>query len=148
MGNRKSQNKKILTFPTYRCAALSQNFKRISSRRAMSFFDSEVVRAEMAEISDLQEEVYSNVFKFPAMSRDEKLEHVKLLERLLNKQKVLYTRMSLSDDPEAKEMKGRIVDSAVMMGMPQGTDMNIILNNMSKMLEVMKEQIDKTGSDL
>ena len=114
----------------------------------MSFFDSEVVRAEMAEISDLQEEVYSNVFKFPAMSRDEKLEHVKLLERLLNKQKVLYTRMSLSDDPEAKEMKGRIVDSAVMMGMPQGTDMNIILNNMSKMLEVMKEQIDKTGSDL
>jgi hypothetical protein len=26
--------------------------------------------------------------------------------------------------------------------------MNIILNNMSKMLEVMKQQIDKTGSDL
>jgi len=114
----------------------------------MSFFDSDVVRAEMTEISELQEEVYSNVFKFPAMSREEKLEHVKLLERLLDKQKVLYTRMSLSDDPEAKEMKGRIVESAIMMGMPHGTDMNIILNNMSKMLEVMKEQIDKTGSDL
>jgi hypothetical protein len=26
--------------------------------------------------------------------------------------------------------------------------MNIILNNMSRMLEIMKEQIDKTGSDL
>ena len=114
----------------------------------MSFFDSDVVRAEMAEISELQEEVYSNVFKFPAMSREEKLEHVKLLERLLDKQKVLYTRMSLSDDPEAKEMKERIVDAAIVMGMPSGTDMNIILNNMSKMLEVMKEQIDKTGSDL
>ena len=114
----------------------------------MSFFDSEVVRAEMTEITELQEEVYSNVFKFPAMSKEEKLDHVKILERLLDKQKVLYTRMSLSDDPEAKEMKGRIVDSAIMMGMPPGTDMNIILNNMSKMLEVMKEQIDKTGSDL
>lgn len=114
----------------------------------MSFFDSDVVRAEMAEISELQEEVYSNVFKFPAMSREEKLEHVKLLERLLDKQKVLYTRMSLSDDSEAKEMKERIVDAAIVMGMPPGTDMNIILNNMSKMLEVMKEQIDKTGSDL
>lgn len=114
----------------------------------MSFFNSDVVRAEMTEISELQEEVYSNVFKFPAMSREEKLEHVKILERLLDKQKVLYTRMSLSDDPEAKEMKGRIVDSAIMMGMPPGTDMNIILNNMSKMLEIMKEQIDKTGSDL
>ena len=114
----------------------------------MSFFSSEIVRAEMVEISELQEEVYSNVFKFPAMSREEKLEHVKLLERLLDKQKVLYTRMTLSDDSEAKEMKERIVDAAIVMGMPPGTDMNIILNNMSKMLEVMKEQIDKTGSDL
>ena len=61
--------------------------------------------------------------------------------------KVLYTRMSLSDDPEAQQMKERVVKSAVMMGMPPGTDMNIILNNMSKMLEVMKEQIDKNDSD-
>ena len=114
----------------------------------MKFFDSEVVRAEMAEISELQEDVYSNVFKFPSMSKEEKLEHVELLERLLDKQKVLYTRLSLSDDPEAVEMKERITQSAVMMGLPPGTDMNIILNNMSKMLEVMKKQIDKTGSDL
>ena len=114
----------------------------------MSFFNSEVVRAEMAEIGELQEEVYSNVFKFPGMSKKEKLNHVELLERLLDKQKVLYTRMSLSDDPEAKEMKEKIMHSAVMMGMPPGTDMTIILNNMSKMLEAMKTQIDKTGSDL
>ena len=32
----------------------------------MSFFDSEVVRAEMAEIAELQEEVYPNVFNFLA----------------------------------------------------------------------------------
>jgi len=114
----------------------------------MSFFRSEVVRAEMAEIAELQEEVYSNVFKFPAMSKEGKLQHVELLERLLDKQKVLYTRMSLSDDPEAQEMKERIMQSARMMGMPPGTDMTVILNNMSRMLESMKEQIDKTGSDL
>lgn len=113
----------------------------------MSFFDSEVVRAEMTEISELQEEVYGSVFKFPSMTKEDKLKHVEIMERLLDKQKVLYTRMSLSDDPEAKEMKDRIIQSAVMMGMPPGTDMNIILNNMSKMLEAMKEQIDKTGSD-
>ena len=113
----------------------------------MSFFNSEVVRAEMTEISELQEEVYGSVFKFPSMTKEDKLRHVEIMERLLDKQKVLYTRMSLSDDPEAKEMKERIMQSAVMMGMPPGTDMNIILNNMSKMLEAMKEQIDKTGSD-
>lgn len=114
----------------------------------MSFFSSEVVRAEMTEIAELQEQVYANVFKFPSMSKEEKLEHVKVLEKLLDKQKVLYTRMSLSDDPEAVEMKDRIVNSAIGMGMPPGTDMNIILNNMSKMLDTMKTQIDKTGSDL
>ena len=36
----------------------------------MSFFDSEVVRAEMTEISELQEDVYRNVFKFPTMNND------------------------------------------------------------------------------
>lgn len=114
----------------------------------MSFFNSDLVRAEMAEIAELQEKVYHNVFKFSSMDREEKLKHVELLETLLEKQKVLYTRMSLSEDPEAMEMKERIVQSIVAMGIPKDTDMNIILNNMSKMLEVMKEQIDKTGSDL
>ena len=114
----------------------------------MSFFSSEVVRAEMAEITELQEQIYGNIFKFPSMSKEVKIEHGEVLERRLDKQKVLYTRMSLSDDPEAVQMKERIVQSAVMMGMPPGTDMNIIFNNMTKMLDVMKEQIDKTGSDL
>jgi hypothetical protein len=114
----------------------------------MSFFDSDVVRAEMAEISELQDDVYRNVFKFPQMNKEEKKFHVGMLERLLEKQKILYTRLSLSDDPEAKLMRERIVDSAVMMGLPKGTDMNMVFNNMSQMLEVMKDQIDKTGSDL
>ena len=114
----------------------------------MSFFDSDVVRAEMTEISELQEDIYRNVFKFSSMNKEEKMFHVSMLERLLDKQKVLYTRLSLSDDPEAKQMKERIIESAVMMGLPKGTDMSVIFNNMSKTLEVMKNQIDKTGSDL
>lgn len=109
----------------------------------MSFFKSEVVRAEMTEISELQEDIYKNVFKFATMTKEEKIEHVEILEKLLDKQKVLYTRLSLSDDPEAVEMKERIAQSASMMGLPPNVDMNIIFNNMSKMLEVMKKQIDK-----
>jgi len=114
----------------------------------MSFFDSEVVRAEMAEISELQEDIYKNVFKFPSMNKEEKLFHVQMLERLLDKQKVLYTRLSLSDDPEAKQMKERIVESATMMGLPSNVDMGTIFNNMTQMLEMMRQKIDETGSDL
>jgi len=109
----------------------------------MSFFDSEVVRAEMTEIGELQEDVYTNVFKFPSMTKEEQKFHVALLEKLIDKQRVLYTRLSLSDDPEAKKMKQNIVDSATMMGLPPGADMNVIFGNMSKMLDVMKKQIDK-----
>jgi hypothetical protein len=108
----------------------------------VSFFNSDIVRAEMSEISILQDDIYRNVFTFPTMNVEEKKFHISLLEKLLNKQKVLYTRLSLSDDPEAVEMKEKIIESAQMMGMPPNVDMNIIFNNMTRLIEVMKEQLD------
>ena len=114
----------------------------------MSFFDSEIVRSEMVEISELQEEIYKNMFGFFRMKKEDKLEHVNLMQKLLNKQQVLYTRLSLSDDPEALEMKERIVESATTMGLPPNVDMNMIFGNMSKLIESMKEQIDKSGSEV
>ena len=108
----------------------------------MSFFDSEVVRAEMAEVSELQEEVYNNVFKFPSMSKEDKKYHVNILERLLDKQRVLYTRLSLSDDPEAKKMKDQIIEGATSMGLPANIDMNLFFKNMNEMVDIMKQQID------
>ena len=107
------------------------------------FFQSEVVRAEMAEIAELQEEVYNNVFKFPTMTSEDKKYHVDILEKLIDKQKVLYTRLSLSDDPEAQQMKKHITESASMFGLPDNVDMNILFNNMSEAVGNMKQQIDR-----
>ena len=109
----------------------------------MSFFQSDVVRAEMVEISELQEEVYANVFKFPSMSKEDQLYHVAILEKLLDKQQVLYTRVSLSDDPEAQEMKKSVLEGARKMGLPTNVDMNILFANMNNMVSMMKKQIDK-----
>ena len=108
----------------------------------MSFFQSEVVRAEMAEIQELQEEVYTNVFKFPTMSKDDQLYHVEILERLCEKQRVMYTRLSLSDDPEAKEMKKNIIAGASQMGLPTNVDMNVLFSQMRQMVEMMRSQLD------
>jgi hypothetical protein len=113
----------------------------------MSFFESAVVRAEIAEITELQEEVYVNVFKFPSMTHEEKIDHINLLERLLDKQRILYTRLSLSDDSEAIEMRKTIVDSAIHLGMPKDVDVNVILSNMKSVIEVMRKEIDTTSSD-
>ena len=114
----------------------------------MKFFQSPVVRAEMAEISELQEEVYSNVFKFPSMTKEDQLYHVEILTKLIEKQKILYARVSLSDDPEAQKMKDNIIESASMMGIPNGSDMGKVFDQMSKMVETLKTQIDKNQFSL
>ena len=113
----------------------------------MSFFESDIVRAEMAEISELQEEVYSNVMKFHYMNDEDKSYHVEILDKLVNKQKILYARLSLSEDPEAKKMKEDIRQSATIMGLPSNVDMNIIFGQMSQMVDVMKKQLDMNEVD-
>ena len=114
----------------------------------MTFFQSAVVRAEMAEISELQEEVYSNVFKFPSMKKEDQLYHVEILNRLIEKQKILYARLSLSDDPDAQKMKENIIESASMMGIPNSVDMSKVFDQMSTMVETLKIQIDKNQFSL
>ena len=114
----------------------------------MSFFQSPVVRAEMAEISELQEEVYTNIFKFPTMNKEDQRYHIEVLERLLEKQRIMYTRLSLSDDPDAKKMKENIIESASMMGIPSSTDMSKVFEQMGQMVQTLKTQIDKNQFSL
>ena len=109
----------------------------------MSFFDSELVQTVMQEISKLQEKVYSNVFTFPSLDRESKLRHINDLETLMEKQKILYMRLALSDDPDALNMKLRIQDSASMMGLPENVDMNALFANMTKLVGNLKEQLIK-----
>ena len=107
----------------------------------MSFFDSEMVQEEMKEISELQDEIYAKVFSFSTMDADDKLEHVEMLERLLQKQKILYTRLSLPDDPEATAMKENIIKSAKALGFPPDVDLGYVFSNMSAIIDSMKKSI-------
>ena len=60
------------------------------------FFDSDIIQEELRNINDLQEEIYSSFMTFGTMDREEKLEHIGLLQKLLEKQQVMYIRVSLS----------------------------------------------------
>ena len=110
----------------------------------MSFFKSDLVQQELEKISQLQEEIYTKIYMFSNMNKEDKLHHVELLEELLNKQRILYTRMSLSDDPEAKKMKENIIEQAQMLGFPPGTDIAYVFGNMTKIIENMKNSIRDT----
>ena len=104
------------------------------------FFQSEVVRAEMAEVAELQEEVYNNVFKFPSMTTADQKYHVDILERLIEKQKIIYTRLSLSDDPEAKQMKKNLERGSKELGFGDA-DLGTIFKNMRTTLDAMQQSL-------
>ena len=110
----------------------------------MGFFQSKIVQQEMKEIAELQEQIYMHVFQFATMGKDEKIRHVELLEELLKKQQVLYTRLSLSDDPEAKQMKDSIMDSAKSLGFPEDVDLGYVFANMTNIIDGMKESIKES----
>ena len=75
------------------------------------------------------------------MSDDEKSKHIDILEELLEKQRIMYTRLSLSDDSEALQMKQQILESARVMGLPSTMSMDVIFSNMQKIIVMMRNQI-------
>ena len=107
-----------------------------------NFFDSEIVKKELVEINKLQEHVYSRAFGYPFMSREDKVEHIDKLVTLLEKQKVMYTRLSLSDSPEAKKMQDTLQKSISSMGFPPGTDMQILFSSMNETIQTLKQNIN------
>ena len=107
-----------------------------------SFFDSDIIQEELKEINKLQEEIYGSILTFGAMDREDKLEHIEKLTTLLEKQRVMYTRLSLSDDPEALEMKENLRKSVALMGFPPETDIQVLFSSMNKTIESLKKYLD------
>jgi hypothetical protein len=77
------------------------------------------------------------------MSREEKLEHVDKLTDLLDKQKIMYARLSLSDDPEAIELLNTMKSSFTMMGFPVDMNVNSFFDEARKTIETLRVSIDK-----
>ena len=106
------------------------------------FFDSEIIQEELKEINNLQEKIYGSLFNFGMMPKEEKIEHIEILQDLLEKQRVMYTRLSLSDDPQAVEMKENLRRSVALMGFPPETDMQVLFNSMNATIESLKKHVD------
>ena len=106
-------------------------------------FESEIVKEQLEAISKLQQEIYGNTMSFPTMPRADQLEHVDKLTELLDKQEIMYARLSLSDDPEAIELLTTMKSSFYMMGFPADTSMKNFFNEAKKTIETLRVSIDK-----
>ena len=80
----------------------------------MKFFQSEVVQQELTQMQDL----YMDINKMGLMlSLDQKREQLQKMLRLIDLQQTMYMRVTLSDDPDAKQMVEQVKNAATMLGM-------------------------------
>jgi predicted transcriptional regulator len=107
------------------------------------FFDSEVVRESIKELDEIQKTLFEQVMNLSFYDTSGKKEHLDLMKQFLEKQKLFIFRLSLSDDPEAVELKERILDSAQLFGLSK----NGTVDEFFKILESQIEYLEKTLDD-
>ena len=106
------------------------------------FFESNTVRDEMQDITHLQQELYKVIAQFPQMSDEAKWHHIETIKELLEKQQIMWTRITLSDDPDAKQMKENLMKGSQQLGFGDA-DLGSIFNNMRTTLDAMQGHLKK-----
>ena len=82
----------------------------------MKFFQSEVVQQELHQMQEL----YMDINKMGLMlNATQKREQLDKMMRLIEIQQTMYMRVSLSDDPDAKQLVDQVKNAASMLGMPK-----------------------------
>ena len=94
----------------------------------------------MEEITELQKELYEVIKDFPKMSDEAKWHHIETVKELLEKQQIMWTRLSLSDDPQAKQMKQNLEKGSKELGFGDA-DLGTIFKNMRTTLDAMQQSL-------
>ena len=82
----------------------------------MKFFQSEVVQQELHQMQEL----YMDINRMGLMlSLDQKKEQLQKMLRLIEIQQTMYMRVTLSEDPDAKQLVEQVKNAAAMLGMPK-----------------------------
>ena len=108
------------------------------------FFRAPAVRAAMAEIQELQEDIMTGIavrgMRNP--TTEEGHLYIAKMKKLLEKQRNFMFRLSLeTEDPDALEMKEHILESAKFLGLKDG-------QNINQFFETLSETLAKLETDL
>ena len=109
------------------------------------FFKAPAVRAAMAEIQELQEDIMSglaiNGMRHP-QTQQEGLLHISKMRDLLEKQKNFMFRLSLEkEDEDAIEMKEQILESARFLGLQPNQNIAEFFDTLSITMEKLEKDI-------
>ena len=106
------------------------------------FFRSAQVRAALAELAEIQDDLAHTMSNPRILSDDEKKDYVKKLKLFLEKQKLFFFRVSLSDDPEAVQVKDHILETAQMFGFKEMTGMDKFFQQLDDTIKKVEEGLD------
>ena len=107
------------------------------------FFRSAQVRASLSELAEIQDDLAHTMSNPRILSDDEKKDYVKKLKLFLEKQKLFFFRVSLSDDPEAVQVKEHILDTAQMFGFKEMTGMDKFFQQLDETIKKVEKDLDE-----
>ena len=111
------------------------------------FFRSAQVRAALAELAEIQDDLAHTMSSPRILSDDEKKDYVRKLKLFLEKQKLFFFRVSLSEDPEAVQVKEHILDTAQMFGFKEMTGMGKFFQQLDETIKKIEKDLDE-GVDI
>ena len=108
------------------------------------FFKSDQVQSTIAELTSLQQQLVTEMPYLPMMKPEQKKEHLRTLKSFLEKQKLFFFRISLSNDKEALEMKNRLMEATTMFGVnDEMSNMDAFFAKLDDTIKDLEESIDK-----
>ena len=107
------------------------------------FFQSELVRGDIQEMAALQEFCFRSVTNLALLNKEKKMEYFEAMRKLLEKQKVFHARLSLSDDPEAKQVAENMKQAVVMLGGDSNLNIREMFDDLLRKIDTFEEMVDK-----
>jgi len=109
----------------------------------MSFFQSELVRGDIQEMVELQQFCFRSAMNFVLLDDERRLEYFDALMTLIEKQKIFYARIKLSDDPEAVSVLETMKQGVVMLGATPDTPIEQMFDELIEKVEYLKGRYER-----
>ena len=109
----------------------------------MRFFDSDQVQDTVMELEELQQELTMDLMHLGEYSVEERRDHLRRLKTFLEKQKIFFFRISLSDDPDALKIKEKVVEAAKMFGYNEIDGMGKFFEQLDQTIQKLEKTLDK-----
>ena len=110
------------------------------------FFKSEMVRGDLQEMMELQQMCFKYAMSFPVLDNNRRMEYLEVLMSLLEKQEIMYARMSLSEDEEAKTVVDNMRNAVVMLGGDPNLTVKDMFLDLRNKVNAMMDKLSGEGT--